>query len=180
MCHWCSQIAGLAYECNRNTTYLFPALRGTQRNPPSPTRTFLFPDSSAPLSSCLSHTFLCPVYPDRTLSRSGVKMGDLWRCGGANKEDRLEAASATSHQIGGIKWRNPFADGRWWEPTGIKGVGEAATPLRADGGLIVLWAQERRSRNVSGSRRGSDSTHTHDTKDSAFTSEQWSLQACGA
>lgn len=31
---------------------------------------------------------------------------------GANEEDRLGAASATSHQIGGIKRRNPFADGR--------------------------------------------------------------------
>lgn len=31
---------------------------------------------------------------------------------GSNEEDRLEAAGATSHQIGGIKQRNPFADGR--------------------------------------------------------------------
>lgn len=82
MCRWCSPIAGLAYECIWNTTYLFAALRETHCIPPSPTRTFLFPDSSAPLSSCLSHTFVCPVYPDRTLSRSGVKMRDLRRCGG--------------------------------------------------------------------------------------------------
>lgn len=129
-------------------------------HPSSPTRTFLFPDSSGPLSSCLSHTFLCPVYPGRTLSRSGVKTRDLRRCGGANEEDRLEAASATSHQIGGIKRRNPFADSRWWEPIGIKGAGEAAARLRADGGgSCSERGSVGRARNVSGSRRGSDRPH---------------------
>lgn len=79
MCRWCSPFAGLAYEYIWNITYLFPALRGTHCIPPPPTRTFLSPNSSKLLGSCLFHTFLCPVSPDRTLKRRGVKMRDLWR-----------------------------------------------------------------------------------------------------
>lgn len=108
--------------------------------------------------------------------RKDERSTTLW---GANEEERLEAASATSHQIGGIKRRNPFADGRWWKPTGIKGAGEAATRLRADGGQIVLRAQERQSCSKRERQPPWQRPSTRKIqKDSALT--QWSLQACGA